>query len=323
MKQIAQFSPVEFVSKLMDLHVPDYTGFKEGQVSMSKYLSANSSFGGNSKASTLSLAMQNVLKGKPEANVLQRDGFSRVFTGQGSRDNFIAALSVINKYQNEFKSVQELAKYFTKVDFLQEMVNDGCFGLDCIGFVGTYLADAGLVDSYEPRRPLDYTALFKPVKSLDEIGDFGVVMLTNGMHIQIINTVKERGNGFIKVGLCQSSSGDADGPQYNSMVTIKSGGGSYLPIEEFRRALSSNQYAAEHATDNANRKQSGQKELDYESFLRAKLTQQNVQTGYCNGAIFQLLSDGYPNRNPVGGSVYVGMATNGLAVRTFTSFTRD
>ena len=35
-----------------------------------------------------------------------------------------------------------------------------------IGFVGTYLVDAGLEANYVGRRPLDYTAAFPPVQSL-------------------------------------------------------------------------------------------------------------------------------------------------------------
>jgi hypothetical protein len=312
MNQVAQFAPVEFVSKLMDLRIPGYIGYPGGQISLSKYLSANSSFGGNSQANILSSAMRKILKGKPEVSILQRDGFSRVFTGQGSRNDFIDAMSIINKYQREFKSEPALAKYFKVADFLQAMVDDGCFGLDCIGFVGTYLVDAGLLANYESRRPLDYTALFPPVKTLADIKDYGVVMLTNGLHIQIINTVTERGKNFIKVILCQSSKG---GPQTNSEVTIKSGGGDYLPVEEFRRVLSTKQYAQEHAADNQKRVQQGLKARDYEAFLRAKLTKKNTQFGYCGGAIFSLVADGEP-QNPVGGSVYVGMAKNGLSLRT-------
>ena len=137
-------------------------------------------------------------------------------------------------------------------------------------------------------------------------------MLTNGMHIQIIDEVTERGKGFIKIDLCQSSTG---GPQCNVGVTLRSGGGSYLPVEEFRKALATNQYADEHARDNAARQQSGQAARGYESFLRAKLTKANTAIGYCGGAIFQLEARGEP-KNPVGGSVYVGVARGGLSLRT-------
>lgn len=312
MNQVAQFSPYDFYSKLTDLQIPGYQGYPDGKVAITSYLSANASFGGNSKASTLSMALQRIVKNKPEFALTQGPGFYRVFTGQGSRDNFITAMSIVNKYQGEFKAVKEIAKYFSSADFLQAMVDDACFGLDCIGFVGTYLVDASLEASYVGRRPLDYTALFAPVQSLDQIQDLAIVMLTNGLHIQMIDEVTERGNGFVKVDLCQSSSG---GPQSNVGVTIRSGGGDYLPVEEFRQALASKQYADEHAKDNAARQREGKRERDYETYLRAKLTKPNTTLGFGGGAIFQLVANGEP-KNPVGGSVYVGVARNGLSVRT-------
>jgi hypothetical protein len=312
MNHIAQFPPYAFVDKLMDLRVPGYEGYPGGVVSISSYLSANASFEGNSKATTLNLALQSVVKNKPEFGQTRTAEFGRVFTGQGSRDNFILAMTIINKYKSEFQANSGLAKYFKVADFLQAMVDDHCLGLDCIGFVGTYLVDAGLEASYVGRRPLDYTSAFVPVQSLDQIDNFGVVMLTNGMHIQIIDEVTQRGNGYVKVDLCQSTSG---GPQCNIGVTIRSGGGEYLPVEEFRSALSSKKYAAEHEADNTARQNQGLNKRDYETFLRAKLTQHNATRGFCGGAIFRLEVSGEP-KNPVGGSVYVGMPKGGLSVFT-------
>jgi hypothetical protein len=298
----------------MNLNIPDYTGDPGGNVAITKYLSANPSFGGNDEASALNLALQKIVLHKPEMALTANPGFYRVFTGQGSPDNFIAAMSIIVKYQDEFKAVPALKKFFTKADFLQAMVDGGCFGLDCIGFVGTYLVEAEVQREYVNRRPLDYASEFTPVKGLDQITDLAAVMLTNGQHIQLINKVEERQSGYIKVELCQSSSG---GPQINSGVTLRApaGGGDYLPVEEFRRALSTKQYADENAADNEQRKAQGLKARDYESFLRAKLTKPNTKFGYMGGAIFQLVGDGDP-RNPVGGYVYVGVAANGLSVST-------
>ena len=312
MNNVAQFSSIEFLTKLNSLQVPGYTGYPGGVVSITSYLSANAMFGGNSKAGVLATAIRKVVKGKPELGMTQTPGFNRVFTGQGLPVDMIAAMSIVNKYKTEFKAEPGLAKYFAKEDFLQELCDDACFGLDCIGFVGTYLVDAGLEASYVGRRPLDYTAVFPPVKSLTEITDYSVVMLTNGLHIQMIDTVLERKNGSIVINLCQSSKG---GPQVNSKVTLKSGGGSYLPVEEFRSALASKQHAQDHSKDNAERASRGEKPRDYETFLRAKFTQANVMFGYCGGAIFQLSADGEP-ANPVGGSVYVGVAKDGLYIRT-------
>lgn len=86
-------------------------------------------------------------------------------------------------------------------------------------------------------------------------------------------------------------------------------------MEEFRQALGSKEYASENAEENEKRQKQGLKAMDYESFLRQKLTKPNTQFGFCGGAIFQLTADGQP-RNPVGGSVYVGVASQGLTVGT-------
>jgi hypothetical protein len=312
LNRVAQFPPSNFVYGLSNLQVPGYTGYPDGHVAITTYLSANESFGGNSKATTLNLALQKIVLHKPEFALTASPGFFRVFTGQGSPDNFVAAMSIIDKYKDEFKAVHALAKYFAKTDFLQAMVDDGCFGLDCIGFIGTYLVEAGVQPAYVGRRPLDYANEFVPVKTLDDITDLAIVMLTNGQHIQMIDTVKERAAGYIKVDLCQSSSG---GPQINSGVTIHSGGGDYLPVEDFRQALSTKSYAKEHVADNEQRKTQGLKERDYESFLRATLTKRNVKFGYMGGAIFHIMGDGDP-KNPVSGYVYVGVAPNGLSIGT-------
>jgi hypothetical protein len=304
MRTIAQSPPWLYVLKLSDLRVPGYTGYPDGSVSISQYLSANTMFGGNSNAATLSAAVYRIAKAHNELSVTSADGFSRVFTGQGSPENFIAAMQFINRYASEFKAVAALAKYFKNADFLQAMVDDACFGLDCIGFIGTYLVDAALETSYVPRRPLDYTAVFKPVRNLADITDYSMVMLTNGLHIQMIDTVNERGNGYIDVDLCQSSKG---GPQNNFGVRIRSGGGDYLPVEEFRQALATKQYAQDHAADNEKRKGAGQSERDYETYLRARLMQKNTAFVFCGGAIFTITATGVP-ANPVSGSVYIGTA---------------
>ena len=116
-------------------------------------------------------------------------------------------------------------------------------------------------------------------------------------------------NGFIKVDLCQSSSG---GPQCNLGVTIRSGGGGYLPVEEFRRALNDK---ARFDAVNAERQQRGEKPLNragYEMYLRSIMTKPNTAFGYCGGAIFTITATGEP-RNPVAGSVYIGSA--GITIR--------
>lgn len=300
----ARISPAEYVDKLLNLRVPGYTGEPSGKVAIKTYLSANAAFGGAANANVLAVQLRRIAQAHSET-AINNPRFGLIFSGQGSRDNFVAAMTIINKYQDEFKAVTQLAKYFKTPNFLQAMVVDKCFGLDCIGFVGGWMVEACLESSYVGRRPLDYAAVFKPVKSLADVTDNSIVMMTNGMHIQAIDWVKARdGNKSITVDLCQSSSG---GPQRNVSVTIHAGGGNYLPVEEFRSALASKTYDADWNRDNQDRQANGQPTRDYESYLRSRLTQHNVQFGYAGGAIFTIGADGAPP-NPVSGSVYIGNA---------------
>jgi hypothetical protein len=231
----------------------------------------------------------------------------RLFTGQGPRDHFIAALELINKYRDKFKAAPALKKYFAKDDFLQEMLDDACMGLDCVGFVGTYMVEAGLESGFERRVPLGYAVPFPLVKKLDDVQSGSVVMLTSGLHIQLVDVVTDRGSDYIKVDLCQSTEG---GPQCNVGVVIKSGGGDYLPVEQFRAARDSNSKEAEWKEDNKKRG----KERNYETYLRAIMTEHNHKTGYLGGAIFNSTSTGNPP-NPIGvsGSVYIGCVPGGLS----------
>lgn len=304
MNTSARLSPAEYVDKLLDLRVPGYTGEPSGKVSISTYLSANLSFGGAANANVLAVNLKKIAQAHSEGAITQ-PGFWQIFSGQGNRDNFVAAMTIINKYKDEFKSVKQLAKYFKDNNFLQAMIDDKCFGLDCIGFVGGWMVEACLEGSYVGRRPLDYASIFTPVKSLADVTDNAVVMMTNGMHIQLIDYVKSRdGNKTITVDICQSTSG---GPQRNESVTIHAGGGNYLPVQEFRTALSTNQYADDWKADNQDRQSKGQGPRDYESYLRGRLTKPNTQFGYAGGAIFTIGADGSP-RNPVSGSIYIGTA---------------
>ena len=319
MNSIVDFSPADYVNRLMDLRVPDYQGYTGGQVSLTSYLCANSSFGGNKNASQLYALMKKVAKGKDEAAMMLDPEFPRVFTGQGSIGNTIAAMTVVNRLQAELRKEPFLSKYFQSPDFLQAMVDDHCFGQDCIGFVGTYLAESGVLPAYPGLFPIDYTRYFTPITSLADLHDWepAVVMKADGQHIQMIDWVGDRTGNAIKVWLCQSSSGKAKGPQSNYPVTIRSGGGDYLDIAKFRAAKGGNLYQKEWADDNAARAARNLKARGYEGFLRAMFTTPGTQFGYLGGAIYTILGDGKDQPNPVAGSVYIGTlkGSSGLKVR--------
>ncbi|MGE7469641.1 hypothetical protein ACQKLX_09375 [Bosea sp. NPDC003192] len=317
MARPALISPEEYVDLLHAIVVPGYTGYPGGLVSITSYMSANPMFGGgsggNAKAGKLRNIIRRIAKGRPDAWLVEQPGFNRVFSGQGSLADFALVMGIVNFNRDEIKKDKDFAPYFANKDFLQEMADDGVFGIDCIGFTGNYMVEAKLHASYKGLLPIDYSSTFRPVKSLGAIQKYGVVMLTNGLHIQFINDVRHR-NGYVLLDLCQSSTG---GPQLNTDVRLSqpSGGGNYLPVDDFRRALQKNTYAADHKADNDERKTRGEKPRDYETYLRARLTVSGRQFGLHGGAIFQLARNGDP-ANPVGGSVYVGVVDGGISLRT-------
>jgi hypothetical protein len=317
MARIALISPKEYVDLLHSLPVPGYTGYPGGIVAITSYMSANPQFGGgkggNAKAGKLNGLLQSLTKGKPENYITKQPEYQRVFTGQGLPMDLAIVMSLVNANRDALAKNADFKAYFKETDFLQAMADDGVFGIDCIGFVGNYMVQSGLEPKYVGRRPLDFASLFKPVKSLDQVRPNSVVMLTNGLHIQMIDQVRPK-DGQLLIDLCQSSKG---GPQMNVSVTLSQphSGGSYLPVDEFRKANAGKTYQSEWEADNRARAASGEKARDYESFLRAKMTAKGRQFGYLGGAIFQLSSSGNPN-NPVGGSVYVGVVEGGISIRT-------
>jgi hypothetical protein len=301
-KNIAQISPWEYVDKLWEIEVPGYSGYPGGIVSIRTYLSANTMFGGANRASALLGTLRRIVRTVGYGSYVTDGDAARVFTGQGSIDQFVEVFIFMNENRKLLQKEPALKAYFVADDWIQAMIDGFCFGQDCIGFMGTYLAEAGVEAGYVGRRPLDYASVFKPVQSLDQIEHRSVVMLTNGMHVQIIDEVTSRETGKITVDLCQSSKG---GPQKNVSVTISAGGGKYLDVDKFRAALA--KWKAAHPGESAN---------EQETLLRQQYTTENYRgLGFGGGAIFQLASNGEP-ANPVAGSVYVGTMPGGLSVRT-------
>ena len=317
MARTALISPKQYVDILQSIAVPDYTGYPNGIVSITSYMSANPQFGGgtggNAKAGKLNALIKTLTKGKPVNYYTTQPDYQRVFTGQGLPMDIAVVMSLVNEYREAIAKNGDFKAYFQKQDFLQAMADDGVFGVDCIGFVGNYMVESTLEPKYVGRRPLDFASVFKPVKSLDQVRPNSVVMLTNGLHIQMIDQVQEK-DGKLLINLCQSTKG---GPQVNVGVTLSQpySGGSYLPVEEFRKANANKTYDDQWKEDNRARLARGEKERGYESYLRERMTAKGRQFGYLGGAIFQLSGGGTPN-NIVSGSVYVGVAEGGISIRT-------
>jgi hypothetical protein len=298
---IAQISPWDYVDNLWNIQVPMYSGSEGGVVSIRRYLSANTMFGGANKAMGLLAALKRAVKTVGYGSYVTEGSAVRVFTGQGSIDQFTEVFLFMCENKKILQNDPSLKGYFASENWIQAMVDGFCFGQDCIGFVGTYLEAAG-VEKYAGRVPLGFASVFKPVQSLDEIQHRSAVMLTNGMHVQMIDEVTDRSHGKITVDLCQSSTG---GPQRNASVTINAGGGKFLDVPKFRAALA--KWKAENPGKSAN---------EQEQILRKTYSIENYQgLGYMNGAIFQLSAGGQPS-NPVSGSVYVGTMEGGLRLKT-------
>ena len=310
MGNIAQFTPVDYIKRLHSLSVPGY----DGTVAITRYMSANPAYGGNARPADLLNAIAAAVKKRSDlAAKTKVDGYARVFTGQGDPDGFINVMSLVVELREELMKTKALAEPLKKGNYLQELCDRGVFGMDCIGFVGTYMSESCLEPSYPGGRPLDYTAKFPPIKDVDEIEQYSVVMKADGQHIQMINDYELLANGTLKVDLCQSASwaGPFDskkgyGPQFNGGVLLRPGGGSYLPVEAFRAAM------AKFKQQNSDPKAIVAKEKE----LRKEMTETNRKFGFCGGAIFQLGGDGSPP-NPVSGSVYIGvMKGGGIRIKT-------
>ena len=299
----AQLYPFHYVNRLRSLVVPGYTGYPGGVVAITRYVSANTLFGGANLASVLRQALASAGTAA-DRSTLAGEGVGRVFTGQGMPEDFVTVLSMVDRLAAPLAKNATLAPFFKQTDYLQAMLDASVLGQDCIGFVGTYLATAGIESGYVGRRPLDYAANFKPVRQLAQVDVGSVLMLTNGMHIQIVDWVWERSERQLVIDICHASSmkdhDDSKGPQCNARVTLTAGGGDFLPIEKFRAAKDSKSDWAAYAAVEANPTDNG-----YEMYLRKTMTLHGTATGYLNGAIFQLSGGGTPG-NPVAGSVYAG-----------------
>lgn len=309
MNNIVQFSPSDYVDMLTNGFYQQDNGLF---ANLTKYLSANNRYGGSSRAETLLQCLLRVTRGQPEHVRLTNPDFQRVFTGQGLYEDIYAAMSMVESFKDDLSSDATLRSYTSRQDFLQKMVDDTYFGLDCIGFVGTYLVAASAQPAYVGRRPLDYLSAFRPLKSIGEIDDLCILTVTSGEHIQIIDNVTERHDSYIICDICQSSSG---GSQTNIGVCISAGGGNYLDVDRFRAALASRSLESDWQSDNASRVAAGRRARDYESYLRSIFTEGGHAAGYMGGAIFQLSRTGSPP-NPVGGSIYVGRLPDGMHIGT-------
>ena len=233
-------TPSDFVDYLTDPGLPVY----DMSIPLKQYVCANPSFGGNAEASrVIGYANQKIYLNENTKTSIssQTRNIGRLTTGQGYPDDFILLMEHMADNIGKMRSASELKEYFRDPNLdveaiLNKMVEKKVFGMDCIGFVSQYLVYAGVWQEYKPYYPADYRREFKPVNSLSEVERLCLV-IWNNYHIGIIDNVVsyDSDRDEILVDLCQSSSGEAKGPQTNSNVTlVKSPGDTFEGAQKFK-----------------------------------------------------------------------------------------
>jgi hypothetical protein len=235
-------TPSDFVDYLTDPGLPVY----DMNIPLTQYVCSNPNFGGNAEAAqVIGYANQKIFVdeiSKTRINSRTRN-IGRLTTGQGYPDDFILLMEHMTDNIDKMRSAPELKnkEYFRDPNLgveaiLNKMVEKKVFGMDCIGFVSQYLVYAGVWQEYKTYYPADYRREFKPVKSLSEVQRLCLV-IWNNYHIGIIDNVDsyDSDTDEILVDICQSSSGEAKGPQTNDGVTLrKSPGDAYEGAQKFK-----------------------------------------------------------------------------------------
>jgi hypothetical protein len=242
MSNIVTETPADFVDYLTDPGLPVY----DMNIPLKQYVCAAPQFGGNAEAEqVIGYANQKIFVDEVRKTKIssQSRNIGRLTTGQGYPDDFILLMEHMTDNMDKLRAAPELkSKDYLRNPNLDEeailnkMVEKKVFGLDCIGFVSQYLVYAGVWQEYKPYYPANYRNEFKPVKSLSEVERLCLV-IWNNYHIGIIDTLHyyDPDADEIMVDICQSSSGEAKGPQTNCNVTLrKSPGDTYEGAQKFK-----------------------------------------------------------------------------------------
>ncbi len=108
---------------------------------------------------------------------------------------------------------------------LRQMVADEIFGMDCLGFIGTYLVWCGVRSSYHRISVEQYAnagiSSCELVSDIAQISERSILLWRPDgnpyQHIAIIDRVNDRTSRHLNIDICQSSRG---GPQLNTNVTL-------------------------------------------------------------------------------------------------------
>lgn len=305
----ARFTPSKYVETLRKIPVPGYAP-GGGYVGITRYVSANPRFAGNARARALLGALLRLETDPAARQRLQLPGALEVFSGQGMPANIAWVFGRVIHHRQALCAVPELSVPLAAPNFLQAMCDQAVIGMDCIGFVGTYLASSGVHRYYGGNTPETFLHEFRPVASLDEVHELCVIVTCGFSHVQIIERVAHRGRNRLLVDICQSTAG---GPQVNRGVTLVLGSGDYVAVDRVAQLRAEHRdptpgqegdrlwqdYCASIATPT---------ERGFTAWLRPRMLLRGQSQGTIHGrtgAIFRLGTNG-TQPNPVGGAVFVG-----------------
>lgn len=313
--------PERYVSLLHGLEVPGYQNAYGGRVALSRYISSNTAYGGAVHALSLWRKLYAMTRGTDDARFVTGTPQTEVFSGQGTRANIIAAMQLVMRHREALARDPEFAAAMAAPNYLQALCDMECFGQDCIGFVGTYLVEAGVDGHFQCRTPRGFLTNndFRPVTHIDEVRELSVIVTTGANHVQIIDRIHSRSGNHLVLDICQSTSSNAaKGPQVNKRVTLEQHAGNVLQFAEADANMPRRDQPLETAplysdylewfnsrTGDARRRlPPAPNRAGYASYVRVRATLANQTTGHLGGAVFVLSRNGAPP-NPVGGAVYV------------------
>lgn len=217
------------------------TGFATsgGNVKLNRYLSASESNHGSYTSQDLCSILRGMMM---KTNTMPGfKNYTRISTGQGYINDFVllwnwmyAHLDMVRtiKFQGHTAEKNPAGDGYVKVptkfldlskvfregrafpEAMAELVDNGCFGWDCIGFVSQYLITIGHLDEYKTWYSNDYLVAgnFKPITGIDNITPC-CVLVFGTWHIVLVSDVEyvvlneSTGSLSAKVTVAQSYTG--------------------------------------------------------------------------------------------------------------------
>jgi hypothetical protein len=236
-----------------------------GKVKLNKYMSQSESNGGSYTSQDLSNKLNVLMKkvgGQPAFK-----NYIRMSTGQGYINDFIdlwnwmhAHLSDVRTLKVQTYSVKkkpageegfdkiagkvlDLAQVFKEgrpfPAAMGELIDNGCFGWDCIGFVSQYLIHIGHLSEYPTWKSNDYHThgKFTPIKVIDYVSPCSVLVFGD-KHIVLVSLVdyvvvdETTGTFTAKVSISQSYTGGPHTRKDCILTQSPLGNGRWGPINQ-------------------------------------------------------------------------------------------